>query len=126
MTGDPDVSGPVQRFVDDLAAIRTVATVEGPRVMYDVAAIGGGLAGTIVRTGVSISELQSWPLAPPHWVHLPASITFALTNTDTTDCAPGWIRHSREFGFTSTSVPPALAWLRHVRGLVSLALPRTA
>jgi hypothetical protein len=99
---------------------------DGERLMYDVLAVGGALVGKKVRTGVSLSEVQSWPLAPPHWIHLPANVSFPQTNTDQTDCPVGWVRHSRDFNLTDTSVPPALAWLRHVRGFVSLAASAAA
>lgn len=124
MTGES--TPPTSRFIRDLAAIGVVADLEGPRVMYDVVAIGGAHSGATIRTGVSVSELQNWPLVPPHWVHLPDWIQFAQTNSDSIDCAPGSTRHSREFTLGSTSIPPALSWIRHVRGLISTAIPRSA
>lgn len=113
-----------QRFINDMAAAGASARVDGPRVLYDVVAVGGALNGETVASGVSVSEVQSWPMVPPHWVHLQDSITFAETNMDDTDCQPGWKRHSRDFSYTDTSMPPALAWLRHVRGFVSIAIPK--
>ena len=94
--------------------------------MYEVLAVGGALAGQKVVTGVSLSEVGNWPQVPPHWVHLPDSVVFETTNSDNTDCPPGWRRHSREFAFTDMSVPPAIAWLRHVRGLLSRAIAPAA
>jgi hypothetical protein len=88
--------------------------------------VGGVLNGQIVTTGVSVSEVQSWPMVPPHWIHLPASIAFETTNMDETDCPPGWKRHSRDFSYTVMSMPPALAWLRHVRGFISVAISKAA
>ncbi|MDV7199583.1 hypothetical protein R4172_18735 [Rhodococcus kroppenstedtii] len=107
------------------AAGATVRAEDG-RLLFDVLAVGGALAGQWVPTGVSLTEVQAWPQAPPHWVHLPDLVVFEATNCDTTDCPPGWRRHSREFGFTDTSIPPAKAWLSHVRGLLSLATKSAA
>lgn len=126
MSDLPDLSAPALRFIADMAAVGAVIHVEEGRLMYDVVAVGGALAGQKVTTGVSLSEVQGWPMTPPHWVHLPDSVAFAETNMDETDCPPGWKRHSRDFNLTDTSVPPALSWLRHVRGFVSLALPMAA
>lgn len=109
-----------------MTAVGAPARADGHRILYDVMAVHGALAGQVVTTGVSVSEVQSWPAVPPHWIHLPDSVTFTLTNMDDTDCPPGWKRHSREFNYTDTSVPPALAWLRHVRGFVSTAIPTAA
>lgn len=115
-----------QQFIDDMTAVGAVAWADGPRILYDVVAVGGALNGQAVTTGVSVSEVQSWPMVPPHWIHLLDSVTFAETNMDATDCPPGWRRHSRDFAYTDMSVPPALAWLRHVRGFVSIAIPKVA
>ncbi|MGB3170368.1 MAG: hypothetical protein WBB62_13005 [Rhodococcus sp. (in: high G+C Gram-positive bacteria)] len=122
----PSLSTPAQKFVDDMTAAGAPAWVDGPRILFDVVAVDGALAGQTVTTGVSVSEVQSWPLAPPHWIHLPETVAFAETNMDDTDCPAGWKRHSRDFSYADTSVPLALAWLRHVRGFVSIAISRAA
>lgn len=126
MTDSPALSPAAQQFMDDMAAKGAPARQDGPRILYDVIAVDGMLAGETVVTGVSISEVQSWPVVPPHWVHLPAFLTFAETNMDQTDCPPGWNRHSRDFSHIDMAVPPALAWLRHVRGLLSIAIATVA
>jgi hypothetical protein len=126
MSDQPQIGAATQRFMDDMAAAGAPARLEGSRLMYETVAIGGALAGQRVRTGVSLSEVQSWPLAPPHWIHLPDNVEFAATNADQVDCPPGWRRHSRDFSFADMSMPPALAWLRHVRGFVSLAIAAAA
>ncbi|WP_068494657.1 hypothetical protein [Pseudoclavibacter helvolus] len=117
------LSGPAQQFIDDLNAAGASARADGPRILYEVTPIDGALAGKIVTTGVSISEVGSWPSVPPHWVHLPETVRFAQTNTDGTDCAPGYMRHSRDYSYTDTSIPPARAWVSHVRGFLSIAIP---
>ncbi|WP_156401752.1 hypothetical protein [Agromyces sp. Soil535] len=116
----------VHQFITDMTAAGASARADGPRILYDVTAVGGALAGQVVTTGVSVSEVLSWPAVPPHWIHLPASVEFDQTNMDDTDCPPGWKRHSREYNYTDMSMPPALAWLRHVRGFISIATPKAA
>ncbi|GFG65514.1 hypothetical protein MKUB_30040 [Mycobacterium kubicae] len=122
MTELPPPGSAARRFIDDITLAGSPVRVEPGRLMYEVLAIGGALSGLKVETGVSQVEVENWPLVPPHWVHLRDSVVIENTNTDTTDCPPGWRRHSREFAFTDTSVPPATAWLRHVRGVLSLAV----
>ena len=126
MTSAQELTGAARQFVDDMTAAGAPAWADGPRILYEVRAVGGALAGQLVATGVSVSEVQSWPAVPPHWIHLPDSVTFAQTNMDDTDCAPGWKRHSREYVYSDMSVQPALAWLRHVRGFISVAVSKAA
>lgn len=115
-----------QQFIDDMTAAGAPARADGPRILYEVLAVNGALAGQVVTTGVSVSEVQSWPAVPPHWIHLPDSVQFAETNTDDTDSLPGWKRHSRDYSYTDMSVPPARSWLGHVRGFVSIAIRAAA
>lgn len=126
MTELPPPGSVARRFADDMTAAGASVRAEPGRLMYDVVAVGGALAGQSVTTGVSLAEVQSWPQAPPHWVHLPDTVVFEATNSDVTDCPPGWRRHSREFVFIDMSIPPATAWLRHVRGVLSLAVASAA
>ena len=120
----PALSEPAQQFINDMTAVGAPARVDGPRILYEVTAVAGTHAGESVTTGVSLSEVQSWPMVPPHWIHLPDTLAFPATNVDSNDCPPGWVRHSRDFSLTDFSVPPALSWLRHVRGFVSAAIPK--
>lgn len=126
MSDTPVPTAATERFIDDLTAAGAPARIDGDRILYEVLAVGGDLSGHMVTTGISVSEVQSWPMVPPHWIHLPASISFEATNMDETDCLPGWKRHSRDFSFTDMSMPPALAWLRHVRGFLSIAVSTAA
>lgn len=121
-----DLAGGPQRFIDDMAKAGIEVRVDGARLTYEVLAVGGSLSGQLVPTGVSLSEVQNWPQIPPHWVHLPDTVTLEPTNCDVVDCPSGWRRHSREFQLTDTSVAPALVWIRHVRGLLSLAVSTAA
>lgn len=109
------------RFLADLTAAGVPARREGPVVVYAVVPATGALAGVPLDTAVSVTELQAWPTVVPHWLHFRREITFAHTNTDTNDCLAGWLRHSRDVGRWDTSVPPARAWLAHVRGALSAA-----
>ncbi|MFT4470849.1 hypothetical protein ACMX2H_13160 [Arthrobacter sulfonylureivorans] len=126
MSDAAGLTGPAQQFINDMTAVGATARADGPRILYDVVAVGGALSGQTVTTGVSMSEVLSWPMVPPHWIHLPDSVTFSETNMDEIDCQPGWKRHSRDFSYTDMSIPPALAWLRHVRGFLSIAIRKAA
>lgn len=126
MSDAPGPTAATEQFISDLTAAGAPARIDGERILYEVLAVGGALNGQTVTTGVSVSEVQSWPMVPPHWMHLCDSVAFETTNADDTDCPPGWKRHSREFSFTDTSMPPALAWLRHVRGFISNATSKAA
>ena len=122
MSDSPVLSEAAQQFISDMTSAGVRARADGPRILYEVTPVNGALAGKAVTTGVSISEVQSWPAVPPHWVHLPETVRFEQTNSDNTDCAPGYVRHSRDYSYTDTSVPPARAWLSHVRGFLSIAV----
>lgn len=126
MSDTPEPSEATVQFLEDMAATGHPARVDGARILYEIVAVGGPHQSETITTGVSVSEVQQWPLSPPHWIHLPEDLTFPGTNSDTTDCLPGWRRHSRDFTFTDTSIPPALAWLRHVRGQLSMITPLAA
>jgi hypothetical protein len=103
------------RFIADLAEEGLEPTVHGGVVTYYVVPATGARAGQKVITGVSVSELQGWPMAPPHWVHLEDRITFAQTNADTQECLEGWRRHSRDTGVWDMSRKPVHLWIGHVR-----------
>jgi hypothetical protein len=109
------------RFLADLAAAGASAYRDGPVIVYTVVPATGNLAGVEIDTAVSTAELQSWPTVVPHWLHFREAITFPHTNTDTNDCLPGWVRHSRDIGQWDTSAPPARVWLAHLRGVLSVA-----
>lgn len=122
MSDTQDLSEAAHQFIKDMTAAGAPARADGPRILYDIIPVNGAFAGQIVSTGVSLSEVQSWPAVPPHWIHLPDSVRFAQTNVDNTDCEPGFVRHSRDYNYTDTSIAPARAWLSHVRGFVSIAI----
>jgi hypothetical protein len=116
-----DLSSPrdgVGGFIADLAEEGMPATLEGAVVHYHIVPASGALAGQPVLTGVGADELQVWPAAPPHWIHLPDNIEFATTNVDRNGVIAGWRRHSRDTGIWDTSRRPILSWLAHVRGVL--------
>lgn len=121
MSAGPSPAAGVSRFIADLADEGLQPTRRGDAVRYTIVPAAGRYAGQPVETGVSVSELQGWPMVPPHWIHLPDDVTFANTNTDTTDCEPGWRRHSREAGPWDMTRKPILTWVSHVRGMLGEA-----
>jgi hypothetical protein len=121
MCAGPSPADGVERFLADLEEEGLRPARCGNAITYVVVPAAGRLAGTEVATGVSVSEVQSWPMVPPHWIHLPDEVTFAHTNTDTTDCAPGWRRHSRDSGPWNLTRKPIHIWLAHIRGVLGQA-----
>jgi len=89
-------------------------------VVFSVTPVGGRYAGQSVQTGVSVSELTSWPTVPPHWVHLPDSVTFSRTNSRPSPLA-GWRMHSRSLNRWGNAEEPIRAWLAHVRAVLEEA-----
>jgi hypothetical protein len=95
--------------------------VENGLVTFTVIPPAGARAGSKVRTGVTVAELASWPMIPPHWVHLPADVQFPRTNTQASP-SPGWSAHSRDTapGWGRTGYHAA-EWLAHIRGILGEA-----
>lgn len=106
----------------DLAEGGHEPTRHGDVIRYFVVPLTGRFAGKTIETGISVSEIQSWPTVPPHWIHLAEDVQFAATNTDTTDCPPGWRRHSRDTGPWTMDRNPILVWIAHVRGVIGQAI----
>lgn len=110
----------VQGFVDDMSEFGFAPTVEAELVIYRVTAIDGPHAGNVVETGVSTDELTPWPQTPPHWIHLPAEISFLETNSQTSP-KPGWLMHSRDLRGWGDA-PPGINWASHVRSVLGQAI----
>lgn len=89
-------------------------------VAYTVTPTYGARAGQPVETGVAESEAQLWPVAPPHWVHLPADVTIPATNTQASS-HPGWVAHSRDLRGWAQETNHGMAWLAHVRSVLAAA-----
>lgn len=116
------LTGGAKRFFDDLTAELHEPVRQGGVIRYSVVPASGPLSGSRVETGVSVGELEGWPAAPPHWIHLPESVQFAHTNCDAQDCPPGWRRHSRDTGQWLLDRPAVHLWIAHVRGMLAMAL----
>ena len=89
-------------------------------VTFDVVPVAGAHAGQTVRSGISADEAGTWPAIPPHWVHLPATITLTHTNTQPSPL-PSWLMHSRNITGWGNATDPAQAWLAHIRSVLSAA-----
>jgi hypothetical protein len=92
------------------------AVVDGV-VVHPLDVATGALAGSQVQVGVEVSELAPWPAQPPHWIHLPASVTFAATNQQASAVA-GWSRHSRQLDRWGSMPDPVDEWFAHLRGVL--------
>jgi hypothetical protein len=111
---------PVDEFTAGLSRLGANPERRGGLVVYQVESVAGHLPGEVIQTGVEIAELAGWPLAPPHWVHLPADLTFAHTNSQPSEQC-GWVRHSRQIAGWGTDSDAAQGWLAHVRGVIGEA-----
>ena len=96
--------------------------MNGDVVRYVVVPVDGALAGRDVDTGIHVTELQGWPMTPPHWIQLPETVQLSRTNADTQMCPPGWRRHSFDTGTWICDRKPVHLWIAHVRGVLSLAV----
>lgn len=86
-------------------------------IVYVIEPIEGCWAGEVVETAVAVDELVRWPLVPPHWIHLPAAVTFPATNSRPSSMT-GWIQHSRQIAGWGRDAEPAAGWLAHVRSVL--------
>lgn len=121
MTTASTVEGTVADFLAGLQRCGTSPVIQGKIVTFTVEAASGPRAGRSTRTGVNIDELTMWPIAPPHWLHFPADVTFTQTNADPNDTLPGWVRHSRQIVGWGDADEPAQAWIAHVRSVLETA-----
>lgn len=109
----------VQGFIDALTELGFDPEVEDGLVVYRIEPVDGAHAGTAVVTGVSVDELSPWPQAPPHWIHLPAGVSFPETNSRSSTKAD-WLKHSRNvIGWGDAS--PGVCWTSHVRAVLGEA-----
>lgn len=107
----------VTAFIAVLEEYGAEPEAESGLVTYKITPVGGALAGRTFRTGVAAEEAAPWPAAPPHWIHLPASVTFRATNSRPSS-KTGWTAHSRDIPAWGTATVPVAAWLAHVRGVL--------
>jgi hypothetical protein len=111
------MADPADAFMAGLQALDARPGRCGPLIVYAVDVISGPHAGTVIETGVEVAELAGWPIAPPHWIHLPATVGFEHTNSQPSPVA-GWVRHSRQICDWGSDADPGQAWLAHVRGVL--------
>jgi hypothetical protein len=121
MTGQIVSATGVEAFVAALQEFGAEPIVESDLVTYTVTPASGAFAGRSVRTGVSMEEVAPWPVAPPHWIHLPADVAFEATNAGRSP-VNGWASHSRDIPAWGTAQLPLAAWLAHVRGVLGDAV----
>ena len=114
------MSDSVSQFVAGLDGLSAAPGRRDTLVIYQVDVLAGLHAGQVIETAVELAELANWPVAPPHWIHLPAAVTFVRTNSQPSQLT-GWLRHSRQIAGWGTDATPARAWLAHVRGVLALA-----
>lgn len=114
------MADPADAFIAGLQAAGAAPSRCGPLIVYTVDVISGPHAGTAMTTGVEITELAGWPIAPPHWLHLPATVAFAHTNSQPS-AQTAWLRHSRQIPDWGVDPDPVCAWLAHVRGVLGEA-----
>lgn len=111
---------PVAVFVEGLCQLQTEPKVGDGLVVYRVEPVEGRYAGQPVETAVEVAELACWPLAPPHWIHLPAGVALPTTNSQQSSRS-GWLRHSRQVRGWGGDAHPERAWVAHVRGVLGAA-----
>lgn len=117
MTVDITPATGVEAFVAALEGFDSGPVVASGLVIYTVVPVIGALAGQAVHTGVPVAEVAPWPMSPPHWIHLPADVTFTASNIGSSPM-PGWRSHSRDIKGWGTAASPVAAWLAHVRGVL--------
>jgi hypothetical protein len=115
-TSDTGLDG----FLTGLRHCGVEAVVEAGVVAFLLEPLAGARAGTSVSSGVGVEELGTWPAVPPHWVHFPADVQFARSNTQPSS-RPGWMRHSRQIQRWGNAAEPGQAWLAHVRAVAEEA-----
>lgn len=119
MVVDPVETG-AEGFVAGLRRYGCEPETRHEVIVFDVIAVGGSHAGQIIECGVTVGELSAWPGVPPHWVHLPASVTIARTNSQPSP-VPGWLMHSRNIAGWGNASDPAQAWIAHARSVLEEA-----
>ena len=83
-----------QAFVEGLRQYCLDWKVSGDVLVFPLIPGVGSYDGQAIETGVALPELDAWPMAPPHWVHLPADVFVGPTNSKPSPIN-GWLMHSR-------------------------------
>lgn len=119
MTATPVTATGMAGFMAGLASQGIAAQQNGGLVVYTVEPLVGMYAGKAVQTAVAVSELEGWPLTPPHFVHLPNEVK--LDGPQASDVA-GWSKYSRPHrGRLDASAHPTRDWVAHIRELLGRA-----
>lgn len=114
------MSDGVDDFIERMTKLGLDPVAETQLVIYKIEPVDGTHIGTTILTGVAIDELSRWPLVPPHWIHLPATIEFAHTNSRPSTRS-GWTMHSRQITRWGQDPDPGVGWASHVRGVIGAA-----
>lgn len=122
MSTDTALLRGVDGFVRGLEALGRPVTRAGSMICFTLTALAGPLAGQELDTGVAAAELSGWPARPPHWVHLPSTITIRPTNARPSPY-PGWTMHSRNIPGWGNHPDPVAEWIAHVAGVLTNAVP---
>ena len=115
-------SAGIDGYIDSMRALGSNAERTGDVVRVPVEAVGGARHAQTIQVGVGCEELVSWPATPPHWIHLPADITFHRTNINTDATLAGYARHSRQVANWGDAAEPARAWLAQLRSVLAEAI----
>ena len=110
----------VQGFVNRMAELDCEPYAEGELVICLVTPVGGAHDGCPVKTGVGVDELASWPMVPPHFIHLPDNIRFPRPHHSLSP-KPGWLMHSRGIPGWGKAAP-GVDWVSHVRAVICEAI----
>ncbi|MHA7293543.1 hypothetical protein [Arthrobacter sp. HLT1-21] len=104
-------------LVEGLRTLGSNPIIEDGLLSFTVKATAGPWAGSLIESGIGLEETASWPLIPPHWVHLPDSVEFGHTNAQPSS-KTGWIKHSRNIVGWGDAPNSAQCWLSHVRAVL--------
>ena len=110
----------VPKFIEDMAELGFDLHVEAGLVILQITPVDGVYAGRQVETGVEATELKRWPHVPPHWIHLPQSVSFTRTNAEPS-AKSDWLKHSRQLNGWGDA-PPGVCWSSHLRAVLSEAI----
>lgn len=107
----------VQAFVEAMDEFGLRPEVEAELIICHYRPAAGARANCTLEVGVATDELVGWPQAPPHWIHLPAEVEFAKTNSKASPKS-GWLQHSRDCPGWGDA-PPARCWIAHLQTVLS-------
>ncbi len=112
-----ELTDSARAFVEGLELCDCTPRVEHGVIVFEVQVVTGTHTGEAVQTGVAQDELGGWPVAPPHWIHFPQSVSVGATNSKQSPLA-GWLMHSRNIIGWGSAKEPAQEWLAHVQSVL--------